>query len=144
MWPTHVENRFYSSMYEYYRDKGLSSIVATKVVHVITLGFTIVLSVVLMGFMDWGKLTECEGEDSCLHLSEYVLNGTQVGAARLFFVVVYTILFAVYWLWTVANLVPSRLMKMSFFLPSIVSHPPPHLKQVSSVRKRCTTSTPPI
>lgn len=63
---------FFQSMYQYYREQGFGSIVAAGATHLISMAFTVALSTWLLAFVDWGKLSTCNDEESCKTLDHYI------------------------------------------------------------------------
>ena len=64
---------FFASMYNYYHYKGLFPIVGRGLVELISLFFTLGLSVFLFVFLDWKKLYTCTDEKSCEDIREYII-----------------------------------------------------------------------
>lgn len=54
-WEPPVKNldKFFTDMYLYYVNKGLPAIILRQICGMVTLGFTIIFSVFLIGFIDW-------------------------------------------------------------------------------------------
>jgi len=102
-WQTANLDRFFIRLYTYMREKGFWVIITSRVLNVVTLGFTIVLSGFLLMYVNWGALThKCIGDGSCDILKEAVYqhplqHGSALGNA---ICVLYLIIFSVYWLWT--------------------------------------------
>jgi autophagy-related protein 9 len=65
---------FFQNLYEYYRDRGLPSIAVSRLLDLVTLGFTILFTGFLLLGLDWTKLQSCHDEATCLALYEYTLN----------------------------------------------------------------------
>jgi hypothetical protein len=64
---------FFSSLYSYYYHRGLVPIVGKGVVQVVSLLFTLWLSIVLFVYLDWTALATCTDETTCRSdLASYV------------------------------------------------------------------------
>lgn len=63
---------FFQTMYRYYQSKGFNSILAATITNLLSMAFTVALSAWLLAFVDWGKLTTCHDEDSCLAFGHYI------------------------------------------------------------------------
>ena len=59
-------------MYKYYQNKGFGSIVAAGATNLISMAFTVALSTWLFAFVDWGRLTTCNDEESCKTFDTYI------------------------------------------------------------------------
>ena len=60
---------FFQSLYSYYYHRGLVPIICKGVVELVTLFFTLLLSVFLFAYVDWRKLARCTDESSCQKLA---------------------------------------------------------------------------
>jgi preprotein translocase subunit SecG len=58
-------DQFFSSLYNYYYQRGLVPILANGVVQLVTLFFTLCLSVFLFAYVDWRGLSSCIDESTC-------------------------------------------------------------------------------
>ena len=85
---------FFQAMYKYYQNKGFHSILAAGATNLVSMAFTVALSTWLFAYVDWGRLTTCHDEESCLPFKEY-LHGR--GMWRYGLVWVYCLLFVLYW-----------------------------------------------
>jgi autophagy-related protein 9 len=98
----HVKNldRFFTSMYQYYVSKGLPAVILQQICSVASLLFTVSFSVFLIAFVDWNSLKYCKDEHSCtgrfLHSVPLFLRPTSLFR---FTVLLYTMLFAAFWVW---------------------------------------------
>ena len=91
---------FFSSLYNYYYNRGFGSIVGKGIVELISLFFTLWLSLILFAYIDWRALTTCNDEQTCgesFHDSYIRSNplstGSLLGNA---WIVIYCILFSIY------------------------------------------------
>jgi autophagy-related protein 9 len=98
----HVKNldRFFTSMYQYYRAKGLPAIILQQFCAVMSLLFTVSFSVFLLAYVDWRNLRDCKDENTCSgsFLYERPLFLRPSSLYR-FTVLAYTVLFTSFWLW---------------------------------------------
>eukprot|EP00521_Asterionellopsis_glacialis_P014348 CAMPEP_0195303288 /NCGR_PEP_ID=MMETSP0707-20130614/32546_1 /TAXON_ID=33640 /ORGANISM="Asterionellopsis glacialis, Strain CCMP134" /LENGTH=1072 /DNA_ID=CAMNT_0040366791 /DNA_START=61 /DNA_END=3279 /DNA_ORIENTATION=- len=66
---------FFSALYSYYYHGGLIPIVGKGIVELITLFFTIGLSVFLFAYLDWTELVTCTDESTChSNFSHYIIE----------------------------------------------------------------------
>lgn len=66
---------FFTSLYNYYYHRGLVPIIGKGVVELISLFFTLWLSVFLFVYLDWYGLWECRDEESCrANLGAYIID----------------------------------------------------------------------
>jgi autophagy-related protein 9 len=66
---------FFTSLYNYYYHGGLVPIIGKGIVELISLFFTLWLSVFLFVYLDWQALWKCRDEDSCRpNLSSYMVD----------------------------------------------------------------------
>jgi hypothetical protein len=72
---------FFTSLYNYYHYKGLIPIVGRGLVELISLFFTLGLSVFLFVFLDWRTLATCRDENSCQDLGHYIIAEVSYGLA---------------------------------------------------------------
>ena len=56
---------FLSSLYNYYHQRGLGPIIASGIVELFSLFFTLYLSYVIGACLDWSSLNQCHDENSC-------------------------------------------------------------------------------
>ena len=61
---------FFQSLYSYFYHRGLVPIICKGVVELVTLFFTLLLSVFLFAYVDWRKLARCTDESSCQKLAK--------------------------------------------------------------------------
>ena len=60
---------FFSRVYDYFQGRGIRCILASRIISLLTLGFTIILTLFLVEMMNWnGLLNECVDELSCVHV----------------------------------------------------------------------------
>jgi autophagy-related protein 9 len=102
-WDPPVKNldKFFTSMYLYYTNKGLPTIILNQFCAVFSLGFTVSFSAFLIAFVDWSKLSNCRDEESCGIFSDYVISNPFNTSSHLFsfLVILYIILFGAFWIW---------------------------------------------
>eukprot|EP00936_MAST-01D_sp_MAST-1D-sp1_P002394 g2394.t1 len=107
-WPIEKNiDLFFGEVYHYFEKRGWVSIVAQRVVNIVTLGFTIVFSVFMLEMVDWSKLTTCKDEATCGSFSKYIDDSwlrNPVQSWGGFVVFAYFMLFALYWVWNVWEL----------------------------------------
>ena len=65
---------FYSNMYKFYCYRGLAAILITQFCNIITVAFTVCLSILLVAFVNWSLLLQCENETSCHSLRSYIVS----------------------------------------------------------------------
>jgi Autophagy protein ATG9 len=58
---------YFQSLYSYFYNRGLVPICTRGIVELITLYFTLFLSIVLFVFIDWHALSQCTDEHTCLN-----------------------------------------------------------------------------
>jgi autophagy-related protein 9 len=91
---------FVSSLYNYYYKRGLGPIVASGIVELVSLFFTLYLSYVIGACLDWNSLRTCHDETSCHeNLNEYWIDrplGSEHSLAKRAWIVVYCWLFTCY------------------------------------------------
>lgn len=56
---------FFTSLYNYYYHRGIGSILGQGIVELVSLFFTLWLSLVLFAYIDWRGLLTCNDEESC-------------------------------------------------------------------------------
>ena len=104
-WEPPVRNldRFFTSMYQYYVAKGLPAVILQQISGVITLGFTIAVSIFLIAFVDWSNLKHCKDESSCNKnfLIEQPFANSSITFALT--IVIYGLLFGAFWVWKVMS-----------------------------------------
>lgn len=92
---------FFSSLYTYYYMRGLGSIIGKGIVEIISLFFTLWLSLVLFAYIDWHELSQCSDEQTCHEsfIDAYIIqNPFSVSGSFLAntWIVIYCLLFATY------------------------------------------------
>jgi autophagy-related protein 9 len=130
-----IENldKWFAALYAYFEGKGFWCIVTSRVVNVLTLGFTVAFSAFLLLYVDWETLrTECaeaslrssgatrrddatadatadalREKDTCdiLRDATYASPLSHRGFVANFLVLAYLVLFTAYLVWTIARLV---------------------------------------
>jgi autophagy-related protein 9 len=89
---------FFASIYNFYYHRGLIPLIGKGVVELISLFFTLWLSIFLFVYLDWESLSQCRDETTCRPtLSHYIIEKPFAEASLYnFLVVIYLILFTVY------------------------------------------------
>ena len=91
---------FYGHMYQFYCFRGLAAILISQFCNIITVGFTVCLSILLIAFIDWNGLMQCESEASCHRLGTYIVsNPFRHNTSRAVVSMIYMILCISYWIW---------------------------------------------
>ena len=63
------------ALYNYYYHRGMIPIIGKGIVELVSLFFTLWLSVFLFAYLDWSELIQCTDEESChASLSDYVIE----------------------------------------------------------------------
>mmetsp|Transcript_47119 Transcript_47119/g.123642 ORF Transcript_47119/g.123642 Transcript_47119/m.123642 type:complete len:968 (+) Transcript_47119:121-3024(+) len=92
-------DNFFSRVYAYYQQRGLLSILATRISSLLTLAFTIILFIFLWEILDWDAiLHECTSEDTCADIR--IIRSDPFGGASTFRILYYYLLFTLYWVWS--------------------------------------------
>lgn len=109
--PPRIEDldQFFSSMYDYYRTRGLPAILLNQFCSIATLGFTIAFSVFLLACVDWPTLRNCHDEASCGDFKSYVKTPFGQASFYNFITFCYMALFFVYWLFQVLSAIRTSL-----------------------------------
>jgi len=96
---------FFTSMYNYYYHRGIVPILGKGVVELISLFFTLWLSVFLFAYLDWKLLFSCTDKNSCLDsLSDYIIDKPfEEASIYNFLIILYIILFSVYGIVSLAS-----------------------------------------
>ncbi|KAL7527999.1 hypothetical protein ACHAXR_005866, partial [Thalassiosira sp. AJA248-18] len=93
---------FFSSLYNYYYLRGLGSIIGKGIVEIVSLFFTLWLSLILFAYIDWGGLSQCNDENTChdSFLEAYIIQSPFSSGRRSFlrnsWIVIYCLLFSTY------------------------------------------------
>lgn len=89
---------FFTSLYNYYYHRGLLPIIGKGFVELITLFFTVWLSVFLINYIDWPALVKCTDETTCkTDLQSYIIERPFRHASVWNFVTIsYIVLFSAY------------------------------------------------
>ena len=116
----HVKNldQFFQRMYQYYISKGVGAIILSQLCSVCSLGFTIVFSAFLLGFVDWNGLLDCHDEDSCNEVDIFINPFHKTPTRMGYFIFLYFVLFSAFWVWqciTAVNVVSDALEMASFY-----------------------------
>ena len=89
---------FFTRVYVYYHEKGLRCMLASRIIGLLMLGWTILFTVFLTELLNWHDLLyKCFDEASCHKVS--AIKPDALRQPSLLFVV-YLSLFSLYWLWT--------------------------------------------
>lgn len=90
---------FFVRVYSYYRERGLRCILASRIISLLTLAFTIILFVFLVEMLNWHDVVyECTSEATCA--SVRLVSPDWYRHVSAFRVLYYYLLFTLYWLWT--------------------------------------------
>ena len=74
-----IGNHYMQSLYNYYYHRGIIPIAGKGVVELVSLFFTLWLSVFLFAYLDWSKLSKCVDEESCHDsLSDYIIKKVSI------------------------------------------------------------------
>lgn len=94
-------DNFLLKFYEYFAYRGIFSIILRELCGVLTLGFTISLSIYLFEFVDWQAVIDCHDEDSCKIISEHIESNPFHHTPNFYSMLtaLYFLLFLTYWLW---------------------------------------------
>ena len=66
-------------MYNYYYRRGLNHIIGKGLLELLSLFFTLALSVVLFAYLDWKALFQCRDELSCHeNFVDYVISKVRI------------------------------------------------------------------
>ncbi len=92
---------FFSSLYNYYFMRGLGAVVGKGIVEIVSLFFTLWLSLFLFAYIDWGKLRQCNDENTCHNsfMESYIIQSpfsSGGSVMRNSWIVVYCLLFSAY------------------------------------------------
>ena len=94
---------FFGRAYSYYRERGLRCILASRIISLLTLAYTI-LFVFLVEMLNWdGILHTCQSEQTCRDI--HFFRPDLLQHSSFFRVFYYYILFSLYWLWTLVQFV---------------------------------------
>lgn len=111
---------FFASIYNFYYHRGLVPIIGNGFVEIISLLFTLWLSVFLFAYLDWGALTTCTDETTChADFNAYIIDKP---FSRLsmwnFVIIIYCLLFSCYAIFTITTFlatVKDALQAKAFF-----------------------------
>ena len=92
---------FFSSLYNYYYMRGLGSIIGKHVVELVSLFFTLWLSLILFAYVDWAALSRCSDENTCQEsfVDSYLIHSpftTGRSFLKKAWILIYTLLFFTY------------------------------------------------
>lgn len=92
---------FFSSLYNYYFMRGLGAIVGKGIVEIISLFFTLWLSLVLFAYIDWRGLSQCNDENTChdSFMESYIIHNPFSSGGSIMrnsWIVMYCLLFSAY------------------------------------------------
>lgn len=92
---------FLSRVYTYFQERGLRCILASRVISLLTLFFTLALTVFLGEFVNWhGLLFECDSDERCAAVPLVRPDALRHPAN---FLVLFSAVFSLYLLWMVAH-----------------------------------------
>lgn len=92
---------FFSSLYNYYYMRGLGSIIGKHIVELVSLFFTLWLSLILFTYVDWTALSRCNDEQTCHEsfLESYLIHRPFASGGSFLkkaWILIYTLLFSTY------------------------------------------------
>jgi Autophagy protein ATG9 len=100
---------FFNSLYQYYYHRGFTTLTLKGLVELITLFFTLGLSIFLFACLDWSALSDCTQENTCrANFSDYIIASPLTSSKYSWvwkgWVLLYTIIFFFYgsfsvWSW---------------------------------------------
>lgn len=99
---------FFASLYNYYYHRGLVPIIGKGVVELVSLFFTLWLSIFLFVYLDWKELFNCRDEDTCkAYLSDYILDRPfqQRGLIWRLGILIYIMLYTLYGAFSISSFV---------------------------------------
>jgi len=93
-------DRFLNNLYRYYLSKGIAAIVLSELCSIVSLGFTIGLSIFIILCVDWSQLLSCDDEHSCHQVSSTIIINPLHSEPTLlsFLVSMYFILSSLFWM----------------------------------------------
>jgi Autophagy protein ATG9 len=97
---------YFSSLYNYYYHRGFIPILTRGIVDIVTLWFTLALSILLFVYIDWHALSTCNDEQSCSSnfLQSYIRpHFFTPYAVWNFWIVLYILIFCLYSILTVVS-----------------------------------------
>lgn len=111
---------FFTALYNYYYNRGLGSIIGKGAVEILSLFFTLWLSLILFAYIDWTELQSCHDEYTCKDdfLTAYIIHDpflTWKGGGHLLrnaWIVIYCLLFTVYGIFCVIQYFQSILASL--------------------------------
>lgn len=92
---------FFTRVYSYFHERGLRCMLASRIISLLMLAFTIVFTGYLVEAVNWdGLIHECVDEASCASVT---LLRPDAFARPSPFLVLFLVLFSLYWLWMLAH-----------------------------------------
>jgi autophagy-related protein 9 len=92
---------FFTRVYSYFHERGLRCMLASRIISLLMLAFTIVFTGYLVEAINWdGLIHECVDEASC---ADVRLLRPDAFARPSPFLVLFLVLFSLYWLWMLAH-----------------------------------------
>lgn len=111
---------FFTSIYNFYYHRGLVPIIGNGVVEIVSLLFTLWLSVFLFAYLDWNALVTCTDETTChADFNNYIIDKpfSRVSLWN-FLIILYCLLFSCYAVFTITTFlatVKDALQAKAFF-----------------------------
>jgi autophagy-related protein 9 len=104
--PTHRHLDFFlCRVYQYHLSRGYAPLIASRVVSLLTIGFTLLFSTFLMAFVNWDHLIECAyRKESCSELSVWRSVADMKNSSSTAFLLIYFVVFGLYWTWNAVTL----------------------------------------
>ena len=97
---------FFTRIYTYYHERGLRCILASRVISLLTLAFTIMLVFFIVEFLNIDDIIyACQSEQTCQEVSLIRTDWLHHSISSPFAVVYYYLLFTLYWLWMLLHFV---------------------------------------
>jgi len=91
---------FFSSLYNYYYMRGSGSIIGKGIVELVSLFFTLWLSLILFAYIDWKALSQCNDENTCHEsfIESYIVQSPFSSGSflRNSWIIIYCLLFSTY------------------------------------------------
>ncbi|KAI3424722.1 hypothetical protein D9Q98_008111 [Chlorella vulgaris] len=101
-------DQFFTRIYRYWEEKGFVVMLTSRVLNLLALAFSVVMSALLLLYVDWGALqAECLRRDTCDIWEAAIRKHPLEGGLTLWtgLAVAYLLLFSAYWLAALAHLV---------------------------------------
>jgi autophagy-related protein 9 len=92
-------DRFFTRVYEYYRERGYHCILVANVLNLLLLAFVNYVTATLLLFVDWRKLLECRAHNGCEDITEFVTGHRilQNGSLSELLSLVFTLAITAWW-----------------------------------------------